>query len=485
MVRQILFTVTLTASLGAWFFLRRPLWGGAFLALALWQLYAAFGSGRTRDRIILKLGGFSWTTADFCRGWFVSGETGSGKTLGGINRMLWEVSQNCPTWGGICIDDKGLYWETLSDMFTRLGRRDDLILLQVRPEGAPADWRPPHTFNYLDYARLPFSSKAKDVCDVAASLGQDGDQSFFKVQAQMQMEFAFHALQCAGLPVNLDKAHELLADATTMEVVLELIAKKKTPEAEAILDHYATQIENQPPEQFGGVRASLANRLKPFTHPDIAEVFCAGSSFSLDAMDRGKVICVSVPQRFKTERRYIHTLLKFAFFSHALLRFDQPAKVRAKDNLLILWGDEAQKIATANDDGTSDYNVVDVIREARATVVYATQAYTSLIPPLGEEKAKVLLANLANRISFKAADEDTAKVIADTLGKRTVMRRTQGWSGGRRSTSLTEEEKYRIEPHELRRLRKFEAVVQHCERGFRKTKLPPLGSDGRVPDWYL
>jgi len=485
MFNRILFALTLAVSLLVWFFARRPLLIGAFFALSLWQLYAALSTGKSREPIILRLGGFTWTTSDFCRGWFTSGETGSGKTLGGINRLLWEVSRNCPTWGGICIDDKGLYWETLSAMFTQLGRRDDLILLQVRPEGAPAGWRPPHTFNYLDYSRLPFSSKAKDVCDVAASLGQDGDQSFFKTQAQMQMEFAFEALQCARFPVNLEKAHELLASSSLLADVLEQIAMKATPEALQLLDHYNTQIANQPPEQFGGVRASLANRLKPFTHPDIVEVFCKGSTFSLDAMDRGKVICVSVPQRFKTERRYIHTLLKFAFFSHALLRFDRSAEERAKDNLLILWGDEAQKIATANEDGTSDYNVLDVIREARATVVYATQAYTSLIPPLGEEKAKVLLANLANRISFKAADEDTAKIIAETLGKRTVQRRTHGWSGGRRSTFITEEEKYYIEPHALRRLRKFEAVVQHCERGFRKVKLPPLGSDGRVPDWYL
>lgn len=455
-----------------------------FVACAGWQCYAAFDSPRRKDPPILRLGHFRWSLSDFCRGWFITGQTGSGKTLGAVNRMLWEVSKNCPTWGGICIDDKGLYWETLTEMFTQLGRKDDLILLQVRPEDAPADWQPPHTFNYIDYERLPFSGKAKDVCDVAASLGQDGDQPFFKVQAQMQMEFAFEALHAVGFPVTLEKAHELLSSKAMMEEVIGLVAEKGTSETQALLDHYSTQIANQPPEQFGGVRASLANRLKPFTHPDIAQVFCAKSSFSLDAMDQGKVICVSIPQRFKAERPYLHTLLKLAFFSHALLRFDRTAQARSKDNLLILWGDEAQKIATANEDGTSDYNVLDVIREARATVVYATQAYTSFIPVLGEEKAKVLVANLANRISFKAADEDTAKMVADTIGKRKVQRRTYGWSGGKRSTSVSEEDKYWIEPYELRRLQKFEAVVQHCEGGFRKMKLPPLGTDGRTPRWY-
>jgi hypothetical protein len=196
----------------------------------------------------------------------------------------------------------------------------------------------------------------------------------------------------------------------------------------------------------------------------------------------GKIICVSIPQRFPVERRYINTLLKLTFYAHALRRFDKPAPERARDNLVILWADEAQKIVTASDDGMSDYNVVDVLREARATVVAATQSYASLIPPMGDErKAKVFIANMANRITFCAADEDSAKIAADTLGKRKSKRRTYGYTGGKRSSSYTEEDKYFLEPHELRRLKKFQAVVQHCDFGFRKVTIPALGTDGRVP----
>ena len=459
-----------------------------FAMLSLWQVFCATtASRRPASPVILRLGSFAWTMDDFCRGWIITGETGSGKTLGGINAMLWQVSKNCPRWGGICIDDKGLYWETLSEMMRHLGRSDDLILLKVRPEDAPTTWQPPHTFNFLEYARLPFSAKAKNVCDVAASLGQGGDQPFFRVQAHLQMEFAFRALKCAGLPLTLEGTFELLSSERLLKDVMEMIEKKGTPEAKSLMSHYEDAFKNQPAEQLGGVKATLSNRLKYFTDPDIAAVFCpARSSFDFGEIDQGKIICVSIPQRYQVERRYIHTLLKLMFASHAVLRFDRPAAERAKDNLIVLWGDEAQKIVTANDDGTSDYNVVDVIREARATMVFATQTYTSLIPPLNgdEKKAKVLIANLANRITFKAADEDSAKIAADTLGKRKVRKRTYGWSSGRRSTSWTEEDKYWIEPHEFRRLRKFQAVVQHCEYGFRRMVLPPCGTDGQIPEWY-
>ena len=254
----------------------------AFGGLAAWSAWCGMRGTRAASPPILRLGGFSWDLFSFCRGWLIVGETGSGKTLASINSMLWQVSKNCPTWGGICIDDKGLYWETLSEMFRHLGREKDLILLKVRPDDAPADWKPEHTFNFLEDSRLPYSAKAKDICDVAA---------------------------CAGFPVTLDSAYELLSSDEMLLDVIGLLEDQDTPEAKALVSHFETHIATQPAEQLGGVRGTLANRLKHFTSPDIAAVFCTEkSTFSFADIDRGKVICISIPQRFKVERRYIHTL---------------------------------------------------------------------------------------------------------------------------------------------------------------------------------
>ena len=79
---------------------------------------------------------------------------------------------------------------------------------------------------------------------------------------------------------------------------------------------------------------------------------------------------------------------------------------------------------------------------------------------------------------------ELATRLGDTLGKRKSKRRTYGYTAGKRTTSFTEEDKYFLEPHELRRLKKFQAVVQHCDYGFRKVTIPALGHDGRVPAWY-
>jgi hypothetical protein len=458
------------------------------VALTGWQLFSAITHrGRPRSPVILRLGGFSWTLEDFCRGWLITGETGSGKTLGGINTLLWQVSKNCPRWGGVCVDDKGLYAETLAVMLERVGRKEDLLVLQVRPESAGKDWKPVHTFNFLADPYLPWSGKAKIVCDVASAQGQRSDQSFFRTQAQVQMEFAFRVLEAAGLPVTLETTYDLLTSAPQLKKIMASVTALGTPLAEELTAHYESNLLAQPAEQLGGVKTTVANYLKYFTDPDIADVFCAHSapSVSMSDIDRGKIICISVPQRFSVERRYLQTLLKLSFYSHALRRFDRPAATRAQDNLIIFWAGEAQKVVTASDDGLSDYNVVDVMREARATFVGDTQSYTSLIPPMGDEKkTKVFIANMANRITFKAADEDSARIAADTVGKRTIRKRTHGYSAGRRTTSWTADEKYFIEPHQFRRLQKFQAVVQHCEEGFRRTTLPPRAANGEVPSWF-
>ena len=483
--------LAVASALGAWKCWPQPgligLLAFGFLGLCAWQLFSAVVHRPSRSEIILRLGGFAWTREDFCRGWLVTGETGSGKTLGGINTMLWEVTKNCRNWGGVCVDDKGLYAETLAAMLSRVGRLDDLIVLQVRPENADRSWCPPHTFNFLSDPYLPYSGKAKIICDVAASQGQRSDQSFFRTQAQVQMEFAFRVLEAAGLAVTLETAYDLLTTDARLEETIAEIEKEGGPDAEKISEHYHLNFKSQPAEQLGGVKTTVANYLAYFKEPDIANVFCPlePPTVAMSDVDRGKIICVSIPQRFPVERRYIQTLLKLSFYSHALRRFDRAAAERERDNLIIFWAGEAQKVVTASDDGLSDYNVVDVIREARATFVGDTQAYTSLIPPMGDEKkAKVFIANMANRITFKAADEDSAKIAADTIGKRTIRKRTYGYSAGRRTSSWTADEKYFIEPHEFRRLRKFQAVVQHCERGFRRTTLPPRAANGEIASWY-
>ena len=156
----------------------------------------------------------------------------------------------------------------------------------------------------------------------------------------------------------------------------------------------------------------------------------------------------------------------------------------ARGGKVILWADEAQRFMTASEDGTSDYNCVDVIREAGATVVAAAQSTTSLVPPLGNDKSKVLTLNLRNRMIFRSADEADAIQAADFIGKKRVVKRSWGFSAGKRNVNYSETEEHKIKPHKLRNLRDHECVLVHCERGFRRVTLPPVEPDGKIAKWF-
>jgi hypothetical protein len=454
--------------------------GVLLMLFAVWLLFGP------RKRYAAKLGGLKWKRNQFCRGWLITGDTGSGKTSSGINQLAHQVFQNEPKWGGLCIDEKGVYWETLAAMARHYGREQDLIHLQVRTNDADGQWTPPHRYNLTGDRRIPFTTYAKFIVDTATSLGQGGDKGFFKTQAQTHIAVALEMLFELNRPVTLVNAFELLSDrALLVEEMKHLETLLQTPRREAVLAHFVNRFLAQPEEQFGAVRETIGNYLQYFLTPEVAEVFCTGdSTFDFADIDRGKIILTTLPQKFQSERRYVNTLLKLLYYNHALRRFDLVASERAKSNLLILWADEAQRFMTASEDGTSDYNCVDVIREAGATIVAAAQSTTSLVPALGNDKAKVLTLNLRNRMMFRSADEADAVQAADFLGRKRVVKRSWGYSAGKRSVNYTETDEHKIKSHKLRSLRDHECVLVHCERGFRRVTLPPLESDGKIATWF-
>ncbi len=463
-------------------------WRLAGLGGIFFVVVAALAVRRREQKPIVRLNGLSWSREDFCRGWLITGDTGAGKTLSGINQLLFQVFQNEPRWGGICIDDKGIYWETLVAMAKHFNRERDLILLQVRPDNARPDWKPTHKYNLTSAPGIPYSTFAKFVVDSASSLGQHGDKGFFKTQVQTHVTLALEMLYELEGDVTLENALNVLLDEGDFwEAMDSLVESYPTPRREEIRNHFIFRYFNQPPEQMGGVRETIGNYLQCFSVPDIAEVFCPigkSNTFEFADMDDGKIICVSMPQKYQMERRYVNTFLKMLFYTHVLRRFDRAKAERADDNLLILWADEAQRFVTASEDGMSDFNSVDVIREARATLVAAAQSSTSFIPPLGNDKAKVLTLNLRNRIIFKAADELGAVDSADFLGQKKVTKRSWGYSNGTMTRNYFDQDEHKIKPYVLRHLKKHQCVLVHCENGFKKTVLPPLEPDGKIPPWY-
>jgi hypothetical protein len=452
---------------------------GCALAMAIVYWYAV--GRRPGSETVVRLKGFRWDRQTFCQHFLITGETGCGKTLSGVMRLMFQLFTHQPRFGGLFIDVKGVLHERVLAMAEHFGRTADIVRLQVRSSSAGTNWKPQQRFNLVGDRVIPYATYARCVVDTAVALGNRQEQSFFRRASQIHIGKALEALHAVDYQVTLENAHNLLVNPEDTNAVLRQLVSKDPVHPLAV--HFRNYLA-QPPEQLAGIVGTVANYLHYFTEPAIAEVFCRDSTFALRDVDEGKIISLALPQKYQTERRWVGTFLKLLFYTHALSRFDEDKATRDRQNLLVLLADECQQFVTASEDGLSDHSVVDLIREAGVGVIAATQSTTSLVPALGAEQAKVFTLNLRNRLIFAAADEEDARASAEFLGKTMVRERSVTRGGGHHSYTYTKREEYRVKPHKLRRLRKHQCILVHSARGYRKVVLPPIEPNGAVASWY-
>lgn len=455
---------------------------GFCAAFALWT----FRVEAKPTKPVLRMGGLTWSLEDFVRGWLITGKTGSSKTLSGINTITYQVFQNVPNWGGLCLDQKGLYWEILVKMATHFGRQYDLILLQTRPAGKDALWCPTHTINITGNPEVPASTYAKVIVDTATSLtGGKSGNPFFPIKAQLAIQNAFEILRHIGGAVTIPNIHRILLRKEEGESAMEKLMNMGDERSFELLAAFRDGYLAQPPDQLGGVQGTISTYLEYFLNEEISEVFCAKfPTFSVDQIDLGKIVCIAMPQKFQSERLYINTILKLSYYFHALSRFDKTAEERGKDNLIILFADEGQEIITGAESAFADHRAAGVIREAKATIVLATQAYTSILAALDKRYADVLMLNLSNELIFTCANNDSANIASKNIGEREVVEKSWGLAAGKKTYTYQRRIQPYFQSYQLRKLPKFTAVIRHCEKSFRKRLIPPINPDGTYPAWF-
>ena len=456
-----------------------------FLALACWLVIDLIP--HPKGPVIVRLGGMKWRLEDFIRGWLITGRTGSGKTQAAINAITFQLFKHVKNFGAVCLDQKGLYWEILVRMTEFFNRSGDLILLQVRPLNAAKDWQPKHTVNLTGDPNIPASTYAKTIVDTAASLagGASKGNVFFTTKAQLAIETAFKVLRHLGYSCTIPNAYNLLLNKDDLAVAMDKLERRLDVKSEELLSELRDNYLGQPPEQLGGVKGTIQNYLAYFLEPDIAEVFCSPNpTFDIGQIDQGKIVCIAMPQKFQTERLYVNTIMKLSYYFHALCRFDKSEAERRRDNLLVLFADEGQEVITGAESAFADHRMAGVIREAKATIVLATQAYTSILGALDPKHAKVFFVNMANEIIFQVADDESAKMASKRIGEREITEMSWGSSRGHSSYNYTKKIKAYLEPYILRKFAKFEAVICHVEKGWKRMVLLPQTPEGKIPDWY-
>jgi len=278
-----------------------------------------------------------------------------------------------------------------------------------------------------------------------------------------------------------------LINTVVNEVGLKIAHLKILRDFAIMASHFNEKFLAQPPDQLGGVTSTIFNYLMFFNEPEVAEVFsCEHNTFDFcEAIDSGKIIMVTMPQAKAVHRIFINTTLKLLFYQHALSRFDLTKAEREAKNLIVLFADEAQGVVSKMEGGGfEDHAVADKIRQANATIVFATQDLMSYETKIGKERSATLQLNLANKIVFKCATPESSDFYSKCFGKKQLVKET-GYSTskqGKSSNFQTVDEPI-FKDYELNTLRKFEAVVKHCEHPPVKMILPPVDSFGNVTTW--
>ncbi len=427
-----------------------------------------------RWQIVLGFAGFSWTRDKANRHFLFSGDTGSGKTSG-MNVLLADLLRRNPALGGVVLANKGDEWFHLEWLAKKYGRQADLIRLRPRQVGEPV--QSGHRLNVTGDVRLPFTTRARILVDTAASLNPRDEKSFFKTKGAAHIGRALELLADIGRPVTATNAYALLSSGSAMKTALEKLTALDPSERRIQLAAALEQtfVHHEAKEQRAGEIGTSQNYLEYLGTPEIAEVFSSNEpdTCSIADVDRGKIFCIDVPQDYTTERQYVFTVVKLLLYRHALRRYALPSWQKYALNQLVFVGDEFQNAITASHDGTSDFNVIDRLRDCLLMLIVSAQAFESLIPPQTREQAEVLALNLKNLVMYRAASEADALRCANALGKHWVERSSRTVSLDHTAHTYQRVEEYRIKPHEFRSLPDHTAVVRHCTNGFRKVSLRP------------
>ena len=187
------------------------------LSAGCWFAYEGFYAVGARSKDTpspwaCMLGGVCWDDEAFCRGWDISGKTGSGKTSSGVVPLIYSLKQNCPNVGIVVLDTKGDLTDPLVAIAKELDCTKDLRVLQVRADGALSNWTPPLTMKFLTDRSVPYSTYAKLLVDIATAAGQKGGQEFFKtaagvakIESQLRSVFDFELIvvaRCLKVPIE-------------------------------------------------------------------------------------------------------------------------------------------------------------------------------------------------------------------------------------------------------------------------------------------
>jgi hypothetical protein len=362
-------------------------------------------------------------------GLLVLGSIGSGKTAFVLRPAVFQLFHHPNRPGGLVMDSKAALVEPLRAELEAAGRSADF--LAVGP-GQLTKWNPLH---------MPLSSPATVANALLTALENvngapfNADSRWIRAGAAHLAEGAIGLLRLLSGYVTARTVGMLLSELQRVTAgsdapgdvvkayIGNLFAGSDVPMAQAEhFNYYSQRLIDRfgEDEKFRTIYAAeLFNLLVPLTAPDVTHLYNApedelGMPDWPECINRGLVVVLDCNSRTVPGLAVIlGMLLKLGYEDAMLARLAWVREGRCNaDRYMAMVIDEYQDYASPGD---AEYQAL--CRESKSITVLLTQGFASIVQRVGDERAKVLLQSLRNRLVLNQTVPDFA---ADLLGQHDV-----------------------------------------------------------------
>lgn len=340
----------------------------------------------------------------------ITGSIGSGKTSGAIARLTYNLIKSGK--GGLILDVKGNFVDTVNEICRRLGRVEDVCVISKDSN---------NYFEILDknISSLELANRLKQVITLLSTNNNSDSYWLDKVEnVVMNMIIIMKYLD----KLSLIMLHRLVSEDDFLKDTLDNVKKflkDKVPDDKTAFELVGAIafIENEYFKLDSRVNTIIKSEITRLTIPlitdyDIYNQFCIKKDKIPISFNENKIIVLSINiGENKALAKIIATFIKLAFQKYVLSNI-------SKNIPSFFIADEFQEFCNVD-----DAHFLSLSREAKCINVISTQSYSSLKNALKDQNAaNVIIQNLVNKIWFRNDDNYTISEAVKQLGKVNVTK---------------------------------------------------------------